>query len=91
MWLFKFADRVIFVSDATRKMMEQKVKFNNTVLIHNGIDIDRFRPVPGKDVSLRRSYSVDDNEIVIGQVGSLIKKGCRPAAGIICCVGHKSQ
>jgi glycosyltransferase involved in cell wall biosynthesis len=74
MWLFKFADKVIFVSDATRKLMEGKVKFKNTVLIYNGIDIDRFRPVSTKDASLKRSYGIEDNEIVIGQVGSLINR-----------------
>ena len=75
MWFFKFADRVIFVSDMTRKFMENKVRFSNAVsVVYNGVDIDRFRPVSSKDVSIKKSYGVEDNDIVIGQVGSLINR-----------------
>lgn len=76
MWLFKFANMVIFVSDATRKSMESKVKFRDTVLIYNGIDTDRFTVASRRNRSLRKLHGVGDDDIVIGQVGSLIyRKG----------------
>ena len=74
MWFFKFADKVIFVSDMTRKFMEKKVKFRNPVMIHNGVDIERFKPVTTRDVSFRKSHGIDDHDIVLGQVGSLIPR-----------------
>jgi len=74
MWFFKFADRVIFVSDMTKKFMEKKVSFKNTVMIHNGVDINRFKPVTTKNIDLRKSHGVVDDDIVIGQVGSLINR-----------------
>jgi len=75
MWFFKFADRVIFVSDMTRKFMERKVRFSNKVsVVYNGVDIDRFKPVSSKDSSIKLEHGVEDSEIVIGQVGSLINR-----------------
>lgn len=74
MWLFKFADRVIFVSNITRQYMEKKVTFKSSVMIHNGVDIEKFKPAGIRDISFRRSLGIDDNDIVIGQVGSLIHR-----------------
>lgn len=74
MWFFKFADRVIFVSNMTRQFMEQKVRFKNPVMIHNGVDIKRFRPVETRNAYLRSSHDINDNDIVIGQIGSLIHR-----------------
>ncbi|MSN27151.1 MAG: glycosyltransferase [Geobacter sp.] len=74
MWFFKFADRVIFVSDTTRKFMEKKVRFKKTEMIYNGVDIERFKPVSVKNVFFRKSHGINDDDIVIGQTGSLINR-----------------
>ncbi len=66
----------IFVSNAIEAAMCKKVTFTNNLVIHNGIDIERFKPVATRNRNLIEGLQIDDKIPVIGQVGSLIyRKG----------------
>ncbi|NIQ14004.1 MAG: glycosyltransferase, partial [Candidatus Dadabacteria bacterium] len=42
MWLFKFSNKVIFVSDFVKNDLEKKVKFNGKVrVVYNGVDTEK--------------------------------------------------
>jgi glycosyltransferase involved in cell wall biosynthesis len=74
MWLFKFADNIIFVSDEVRKSMAEKVHFGNrTCVIYNAVDTRKFKK-RRKNNHIRRKLSIHNDEVVIGQVGSLIPR-----------------
>jgi L-malate glycosyltransferase len=75
MWLFKFADTVIFVSDEVRKSMAAKVKFRHrTCVIYNAVDTDKFKRERKPNTVIRDRLSIGRNDVVIGQVGSLIHR-----------------
>ena len=73
MWLFKYADRVIFVSNYIKSTMVEKVTFSNTTkVVYNGIDtVNRFFPPNKHKTIFRESLGLSSDDIVIGQVGSL--------------------
>ena len=64
----------IFVSDAIKTAMCNKVTFNNTTVIHNGIDIELFKPVETRIRNVIKGLRIDDKKPVIGQIGSLIHR-----------------
>jgi glycosyltransferase involved in cell wall biosynthesis len=75
-WLYRFhrADAAIFVSRFVRGLLENRVRFKNPPLvIHNGVDTDRFSPAP-RDPSHRARLGIPPDVLVIGQVGSLIRR-----------------
>jgi glycosyltransferase involved in cell wall biosynthesis len=74
MWLFKFADRVIFVSEAVHRSMISKVGFNRTCVIYNAVDEKRFTRPKFVRKGLRRKLGIKRADVVIGQVGSLIPR-----------------
>lgn len=70
------ANLAIFVSSAIKTTMTEKVNFDHSMVIHNGIDTDRFKPVEKRDKKLVTEVHIDNNVPVIGQVGSLVyRKG----------------
>jgi glycosyltransferase involved in cell wall biosynthesis len=71
MWLFKFSDTVIFVSESVRKSMSSKVKFKKTCVVYNAVDIEKFNKSIDKKGWLREKLSINKSDIVIGQVGTL--------------------
>ena len=64
----------IFVSNAIHNSMVEKACFKSKVVIHNGIDIDKFHPVTTRSREILDRFSIDKDRIIIGQVGSLIKR-----------------
>jgi glycosyltransferase involved in cell wall biosynthesis len=70
LWLVKFADKVIFPSQFTRKHSLQKAKIEGDV-IYNGIDVERFKPPEQHEPSWRRQLGIAPDAIVIGQVAAL--------------------
>ena len=63
-----------FVSNAIKTTMCNKVTFSNTAVIHNGIDIDLFKPVETRIRNVIKDLHIDDEKPVIGQIGSLIHR-----------------
>lgn len=74
MWLFKFSDNIIFVSESVQRSMSSKVRFNNTCVIYNAVDPKIFNISNKTKTYLRNCLSIKDTDIVIGQVGSLIPR-----------------
>lgn len=68
------SDRVIFVSDAIRSYMNKKVAFTDDRVIHNGIDIERYKPVVSRNRRIIDGLLIDESKVVIGQIGSLIHR-----------------
>ncbi len=64
----------VFVSKAIKTAMNKKVTFGDAMVIHNGIDIERFKPVAIRNRNLVGKVKVDDNVPIIGQIGSLIHR-----------------
>jgi glycosyltransferase involved in cell wall biosynthesis len=63
------ADVIVANSEATRRAVEDRVRCG-TVTVHNGVDIDRFRPdVDG--AAIRRELGVPDDVPLVGMVGML--------------------
>jgi len=70
-WLVKYASKLIFPSEYTRSVVEDKCGRTGDV-IYNAIDIDsRFVPAPVRDNSYRQSLGIDESAIVVAQVGHL--------------------
>lgn len=79
MWLFKFSDSVIFVSNFIKNDLIRKVIFKGNInVIYNGVDNkSRFRGLPQRGIVLREKLDIKPDEIVIGQVGEIsYEKGC---------------
>lgn len=62
----------VFVSNAIKTAMNNKVTFNNKLVIHNGIDTEQFKPVAKQNKNQIEGLQIDINKPVIGQVGCLI-------------------
>ena len=54
--------------------MTNKLTFGKTIVIHNGIDIEFFKPVTIRDRSIIKGIPLVDDVPIIGQIGSLINR-----------------
>lgn len=63
----------VFVSNAIRTAMNKKVTFTGELVIHNGIDIELFKPVATRNRNVIEGLRIDGEKPVIGQIGSLIR------------------
>jgi len=74
-WLVKYADMVISCSHYGQRTATSRCRFSHeSTVVYNGIDhVDQFHPVP-RSQELRQSLGIEEGEIVIGQVGSLIHR-----------------
>jgi glycosyltransferase involved in cell wall biosynthesis len=73
-WLFKFSDKVLFVSEAIRNELLSKVRFNGQIkVIYNGIDCScRYFPYLRNGNELRNHFGIYPDDIVLGMTGALI-------------------
>ena len=73
---FRYPYRVIFVADATRNVYLPLNSHHNFTVIHNGMDVERFKLVAEqwnrKDA--REALQVKDSEIVILLVGTVCER-----------------
>lgn len=70
---FELADRVFCVSHQLRDLLARRTGFpaRRIGVIHNGVDIARFRPDPAARAEFRASLNIADSEFCIGAVGNL--------------------
>jgi glycosyltransferase involved in cell wall biosynthesis len=68
------ADSLVFVSDATRRASLPRGRRRRTTVIHNGVDLERFRPATARDPGLRERLGLPGDVPVVAQVGSLIER-----------------
>ncbi len=70
-YLLAYSDKLITVSDATRKPFEEFPKIiRKTTTIYNGVDTKQFNPtIKGEDI--RNKLNINQEDIVIGTIGQL--------------------
>ncbi|MFC2135501.1 glycosyltransferase family 4 protein [Bacteroidota bacterium] len=70
----KLYDRVnstIAISEVIKKNLEETTPLNEDriVLLHNGVDLEKFNPINADREKLRSEFNIKNNEIVIGMLG----------------------
>lgn len=61
-WIYNNADLIIPVTHRSEEIILQRVKHDQTCVIHNGVDLERFKS---------KEKSVNNNKFRVGYVGSL--------------------
>ena len=71
--LSRYVDLVIFNSHAGLRHHVDACGFHarNTAVVLNGIDTERFRPLPEARLRMRRAWGLEDADFVFGLVGRL--------------------
>jgi glycosyltransferase involved in cell wall biosynthesis len=71
----KDADRIIAVSNATKEyVLTLGAKPEKIKVIHNGVDVDHFRHLPGKREEMRTKFGIPKNAAVAITVRRLVYK-----------------
>jgi glycosyltransferase involved in cell wall biosynthesis len=71
----KEADKIIAVSNATKDyVLSLGAKPEKVKVLHNGVDLVRFRPLAGKRKEMRRKLGISQNSIVVLTVRRLVYK-----------------
>lgn len=71
----KDADRIITVSDATKQyVLSLGAKPEKIRVLHNGVDLVHFKPLPGKRVEMRKRLGIPQNAVVALTVRRLVYK-----------------
>ena len=65
--------QMIALHDEMRKELDSRFKINNTVVIHNGIDFERFTNVQESKSDIRDSIKIPNDSFVLGHVGRFSK------------------
>ena len=69
------ADRIIAVSSATKDyVLRLGAKPKKVKVLHNGVDLAKFRPLAGKKEEMRRKLGISQNAIVVLTVRRLVYK-----------------
>lgn len=87
--LSRFADLIIVNSHAGRAhCLAHGFPADKTVVIHNGIDTERFKPDPEAGAKVRAEWGISEDTILIGLVGRLYPMKDHPtflrAAALLC-------
>lgn len=73
--VLKSADKIITVSNATKLyVLSLGAKPEKTSVLHNGVDIDRFKPNPEARATIRRKLGIPNDATVILTVRRLVYK-----------------
>lgn len=70
LWLVKHADRLVFPSEFTRSIVQNRLRADG-VVIYNGVDTERFTPAVERRFDLRKSLDIPEDALVFGQVAAL--------------------
>jgi glycosyltransferase involved in cell wall biosynthesis len=69
------ADRIIAVSNATKDyVLSLGAKPSKVKVIHNGVDLKKFRPITGKREEMRRKLGIPPDAVVVLTVRRLVYK-----------------
>lgn len=61
--------RLIGLHEDMRQELNSRFGVNNTVVIKNGVDLERFRRYTRPNIEIRKSLAVPQNAFVVGHVG----------------------
>lgn len=71
----KQADKIITVSDATKEyVLSLGAKHNKIKVLHNGVDLNRFKPLPKVKEEIRKKIGISKNAFVILTVRRIVYK-----------------
>jgi glycosyltransferase involved in cell wall biosynthesis len=72
-WFLRRLDAVVAIAETQRAHLErdERLRAENLVVIHNGVDTDRFRPRPEARAAARAALGIGDGDFAIGIVASL--------------------
>ncbi len=71
----KKADKIVAVSSASRDyVLSLGAKPSKITVLHNGVDLERFRPMLGKQVEMRRKLGIPKDAVVFLTVRRLVYK-----------------
>lgn len=76
-WLWGLWDAaaLVFASEATRAAsLSPHRRTPPSHVVRNGVDLSRFRPAEAREPEVRRALGLGADELVIGQIGSLIRR-----------------
>ena len=69
------ADKIIVVSNATKDyVLRLGAKPKNVLVLHNGVDLAKFKPLPGKHEEMRRKLGIPIDAVVVLTVRRLVYK-----------------
>ncbi|MEA2057639.1 MAG: glycosyltransferase family 4 protein, partial [Actinomycetota bacterium] len=71
----RFSDAELIQSAEDHELLIERriTRPDRTVLLGNGVDLERFAPVPNDErLSVRRALGIDDERVVVGMVGRLV-------------------
>ena len=63
--------QLVALHEDMRKELNQMFNINNTIVIHNGIDFDRFKNVLESKNNIRKSLNIPKDVFLMGHVGRL--------------------
>lgn len=71
----KTADKILVVSNATRQyVLSIGADPNKVKVLHNGVDLVHFRPIPEKRVEMRKKLGISQNAVVVLTVRRIVYK-----------------
>jgi len=69
------ADKIIVISEATKEyVLRLGAKPSKVQVVYNGVDLERFRPIPGKREEMRRKLGIPHDSLVVLTVRRLVYK-----------------
>lgn len=71
--LEQYEMRLIALHEDMRKELNERFEINSTIVIKNGVYIDRFRKYLRPNIEARRSIGISTNAFVVGHVGRFSK------------------
>lgn len=67
------ADAVVTIADVMKRLIvDRGVNEEKIVVVPNAVDPDVFHPVADRSAALRRRLRLDDSEVVVGYISSLV-------------------
>ena len=68
----QYGMRFIALHDSMRKELNDRYNVNNSIVINNGIDLNRFRNVSETKEEIRQSLNLSPDSFVVGHVGRFV-------------------
>jgi glycosyltransferase involved in cell wall biosynthesis len=70
-WIYKKVTYACAISNAVKKNLIDTCPIDpeRVILLHNGIDNDKFSPSHGSREKTRKEFSISDNKILVGMLG----------------------
>ncbi|MBD1390969.1 glycosyltransferase family 4 protein [Neiella sp. HB171785] len=87
-WKYHNYSHVVTISEGIRQvLLSQGVRADHVTTIRSAVDTDKFQPVDDAGASLRRTFDIGNDQLVIGVIAQLIeRKGHRILLQALPCI-----